>query len=120
MAFEVRTKREHCPKCDATRMENIVHMRPGRRVEVFVECAECGQFVASYTLSAYTCSDPFRSFLRLMRRRRRSSGGAVSREAAEFEKSILAHYREAKEAVAAKEESRDVEDLLDEVGPEET
>jgi formate dehydrogenase maturation protein FdhE len=119
MAFEVRTKRERCPACDATSMNNLVHMRPGRSVDVFVECATCGTFVARYTLEAYTCDDPFRSFLRRMRRRRQTSGGAVAKDAAGFKDELREEYETAKRLVAEKEETRFVEDLLDDLYCEE-
>jgi hypothetical protein len=72
-----------------------------------------GAFVARYA-----CDGPFRSFLRRMRRRQSSSGGAVSKDAAGRADQLRADYETAKALVASKEDTRDVEDLLDEIGPE--
>ncbi len=92
MSLEVRSKRERCPDCDSRAMNNLVYMRPGQCVHVFVECAECGAFVARYALREYTCDDPFRSFLRRMRRRQSSSGGEVSKDAAGHADQLRADY----------------------------
>ena len=107
------SKREHCPACDATQMSNFVHVRPGNDVEVYVECAACKTFVARYTLRAYTCEDPYRSYLRFMRRRRMSSGAAAHKKADEYVKELWDGYARAKELAQAWEEERSVEELLD-------
>ena len=110
-----RSRREHCPQCDATAMQNFVHVVPGRDAEVFVECDACGAFVARYTLRAYTSEDPYRSYLRLMRQRRMSSGAATRKASEQFAAEMWADYRRVKEMVAGAEEPRSVDDLLDEM-----
>jgi hypothetical protein len=119
MELEVRSKREHCPDCDAVAMENHVLMRPGRDVAIFVECAACGAFVARYTLKSYTCDDPYRSFLRLMRQRRMASGSLARDTAENFQEELLEEFRLAKEIAAAREETRDLEELMDDLDPTE-
>ena len=109
-----RSKREHCPECDATRLSNYVLVRPGEDTAVFVECAECGAFVARYTLRAYTCEDPYRSYLRQMRSRNMSSGAATHEKAETFAGELWAGYRDVKKLTGEQEEARSVEDLLEE------
>ncbi|MBD3237696.1 MAG: hypothetical protein GF330_13415 [Candidatus Eisenbacteria bacterium] len=110
-----RSKREHCPQCDSIQMYNYVHVVPGRDAEVFIECLECGAFVARYTLRAYTSEDPYRSYLRLMRQRHMSSGAATRKAVEQFRTELWNDYRRVKEMVQAAEESRSVEDLLEEI-----
>ncbi len=109
-----RSKREHCPKCDSVSMQNYVHVTPGEDASVFVECADCGTFVARYTLRAYTCDDPYRSFLRLMRSRSHESGALAHKTSGEFTAKLWTDYEEVKQRVRENEETRDVEDLLEE------
>lgn len=117
MELEVKTKREHCPHCDGTALHNLVLMRPGRDVDVFVECAACGRFVARYTLKDYTCEDPYRSFLRRMRQRRMASGSKARQSAERFQAELEADYAQARRQVRSDEETRDLEELLDDLGP---
>ncbi len=79
---------------------------------VFVECADCGAFVARYTLKEYTCDDPYRSYLRMMRGRDMASGADARKKGESFADELWSGYREAKETSLAKEETIDVEDLL--------
>jgi RNase P subunit RPR2 len=111
-----RSKREHCPACDSVAMHNYVHVNPGEDVSVFVECADCGTFVARYTLRAYTCDDPYRSYLRLMRTRGHESGALAHKAGEEFSAKLWADYAEVKRLVQEREEIRDVEDLLGDMG----
>lgn len=115
MELEVRSKREHCPDCDGVTMENHVLMRPGRDVAVFVACSACGAFVARYSLKAYTCDDPYRSFLRLMRQRRMASGSLARDTAESFREELMEEFRTAKEISAGREETRDLEELMDDL-----
>lgn len=114
MPLQIRSKREHCPQCDAVEMHNFLLMRPGEDPAVFVECASCHTFVARYTLKCYTCEDPYRSFLRLMRLREQISASAVSSSANQFTERLWSDYAKAKEIAASQEETCDVEDLIGE------
>ncbi|MFH1682073.1 MAG: hypothetical protein ABIH26_15700 [Candidatus Eisenbacteria bacterium] len=118
MSLVQRSKREHCPRCGHVNMQNLLLVQPGEDVQVFVECATCGEFVARYTLRLYTSHDPYRSFLRMMRQRRLSSGAAALKQSGDFTKALWEEYRTAKERVRVNEETRKLEDLLDEMdGP---
>lgn len=112
MVTKDRSKREHCPDCDGVEMLNHVLVRPGRDVAVFVACADCGRFVARYTLKSYTCDDPYRSFLRLMRQQRMASGSLAASKAAGFASELEAEFELAKKICAEREEIRDVEEIL--------
>ena len=116
MSSEGRSKREHCPKCESVKMHNHVLVRPGEDVQVFVECADCGAFVARYTLGAYTCDDPYRSYLRQMRVRAMDSGSDAHKRVEGYAERLWGDYRDAKSITAEKEETVDVEDLLDDMG----
>jgi len=115
MEFEVKSKREHCPDCDGVAVQNHVLMRPGRDVAVFVECASCGAFVARYTLKAYTGNDPYLSFLRLMRQRRMASGSQARATAESYQEELREEFRLAKEIATAREETRDLDELLEDL-----
>lgn len=113
MSLSGRSKREHCMTCKNATMQNIVMIRPGRDTEVFVECVTCGSFVARYTLNAYTSEDPYRSYLRLMRKKRSDSGTATRNAGQEFVAEVWEGYRKAKELVADREEVAHLEEILD-------
>ena len=113
MPLAKTSKREHCPACPSTRMENLVYVRPGRDVEVFVECAECGAFVARYTLKMYTGDHPYRSFLRLMRARRMSSGAATQKASQQFIQELEEGLAAARSVAAEGPPPPNLEDVLD-------
>ncbi len=115
MALVGRSKREHCMKCNGVLMQNLVMVKPGRDTEVFVECATCGSFVARYTLNIYTSEDPYRSYLRLMRKKRSDSGVATRQGSQEFIAEVWEGYREAKELIAQHEEVVHLEEILDRI-----
>ena len=110
-----KSKRELCPGCDSANLNNYILVQPGEDAAVFVECAECSTFVARYTLRAYTCEDPYRSHLRLMRSRDMSSGAATKEKGERFAAELWEGYRKAKEITDPKEISHSVEDLLDQM-----
>ena len=65
---------EHCPRCDSTSTRNNMYFCKGEKIRVYIECAECGEFVARYTLSAYTSDKSYESLLRRLRFTRINSG----------------------------------------------
>ncbi len=117
MVTQDRSKREHCPSCDGVEMHNHVLVRPGKDVAVFVACADCGEFVARYSLKSYTCDDPYRSFLRLMRQQRMASGSLAASKASGFADELKEEFDLARRLSAEREETRDVEDLLEGIEP---
>ena len=94
------SKLEHCPDCGKTEMKNFVHVTPGKDVEVFVECASCGGFVARYTLKIYTSDKPYESYLRLLHRRPMASGSATKNALSLFKERLMKNYRKVKETVS--------------------
>jgi len=115
MSLAEKSKREHCPKCGSIMMSNYILVRPGKDVEVFVECAVCGTFTARYGLHTYTSEDPYRSYLRMMRHRRFSSGADAKKKSKEFSTSLWEDYEKVKKIITDHEETRPVEDLLEEM-----
>jgi len=115
MSLGGKSKREHCPKCDSVQMHNYVLLRPCEDLDVFVECASCGAFVSRYTLKAYTCDDPYRSYLRQMRSRTLDSGADALKKEESFSTRLWEDYKTVKELTAEKEEAADIEDLLNDV-----
>ena len=110
-----RSKRELCPECDSASLHNFVLVQPGEDAAVFVDCADCGAFVARYTLRAYTCEDPYRSHLRLMRSRDMSSGAATKEKGERFAAELWEGYQKAKKITDAMDKSHSVEDLLNQL-----
>jgi len=103
---------EHCPKCDSVNMKNYVHVETGKDTEVFVECADCGAFVARYGLKHYTSDDAYASYIRLMHTRRMDSGAAATRAIDKFKEELLHNYRKVKEEVANSEDPRSIDEII--------
>ncbi len=112
MNLDLRSKREQCPKCRKRAMQNNVVMQPGRDVEIYVECAACGAFVARYTLKMYTGDDPYASYLRLMRKHRMSSGSATHTGFESFRDELQSGLERARAAAMADEETLDLDEIL--------
>ena len=63
----MNVKKETCPKCGASVMENIFVVKKGSFPLVYVKCAKCGAFVARYTLECYTSDKSYKSLLTRLR-----------------------------------------------------
>ncbi len=57
---------EHCTKCGSTDVKNLVHIRRGKPIRVYVKCAKCGAYVCRYTLRRYTSDQPYESLLKIL------------------------------------------------------
>jgi RNase P subunit RPR2 len=106
---------DHCPNCDATSVTNLVHVRTGDPVRVYVKCNACGCYVARYTLSRYTSDQPYESLLRLLRQYAYASGKRCLEEVEEFGTVIKAEFERVERLVAAAGEQRRVEELIEDV-----
>ncbi|NRA50097.1 MAG: hypothetical protein HRU12_13265 [Phaeodactylibacter sp.] len=63
--------KQHCQFCDSTNMKNILVRKIGESDKVFVQCHDCGNFVASYVIAPlgyYHHGKGYESFLRSMHR----------------------------------------------------
>ncbi len=103
---------EHCPNCDGVELKNYMRIMPGEDVEVFVECAACGSFVARYTLKMYTSEKPYESYLRLMLQRPMVTGSQTQQAQSEFAETLMAHYKAVKQGVEEQEDGRAIEEIL--------
>lgn len=108
------SKREHCPKCKSTKVENLVHVEPGHDMEIFVECGECKEFVARYILKSYTGDDIYKSYLRMMHQRRMSTGVSTKKALEEFKEKLFSNYEKVKKDIKEHEETKRIEDLINE------
>lgn len=95
MAFAVKI--ETCPQCGSKDTQNLVRVEPGCPVKVYVRCAECGTFVARYTLERYASDKTYESLLKTSRRggcliasrsRAQELEGFSSKVEAEFKETI--------------------------------
>ena len=107
------SKREHCPKCHKTDLPNYIHVEPGHDIEVFVECSDCREFVARYTLKTYTSDDFYRSYLRFIHQRRMNSGTSTKKALEDFKNSIKRDFEKVKKDVKEHEETRRIEELIE-------
>lgn len=58
---------QKCQKCHSGSLKNILYREPGELDKVYVQCQECGEFVASYVISPlgyFHNGKGFESFLR--------------------------------------------------------
>ncbi|MFO7674925.1 MAG: hypothetical protein R6X12_01205 [bacterium] len=106
-------KSDHCMNCNATSVTNLVHVRTGEPVRVYVKCNACGSYVARYTLSRYTSDQPYESLLRLLRQYAYASGKRCLEEVEEFGTAIRAEFERVERLVAASEEKRRVEEMIE-------
>ncbi|MDD3626709.1 MAG: hypothetical protein PHV06_05270 [bacterium] len=58
-----KIRREHCPKCHGTDMENIVLLREREPIRIYVRCSKCKAFTARYTLERYLSDKTYQSYL---------------------------------------------------------
>jgi hypothetical protein len=106
-------KKEACPNCKSTILTNYVYVKTGERIRVFVECANCHRFVASYTLLTYTSNKPYDVLLKKLKCLEYASGKKALRELEEYNRSIEEEFFKAKE-LALKHEEKTVEDMIKE------
>ncbi len=109
------SKREHCPKCSSVKMINYIKILPGEDIEVFLECDECKEFVARYTLKMYTSYDLYASYLRLMHERRMTTGSSTKKALEEFKNKVTEDFKAVKEDAKKREDKRRIEELLEKV-----
>ena len=58
-----KIRREHCPSCGGTALENILQFVPGKHITVYVRCLECKSFAARYILERYLSDKTYESYL---------------------------------------------------------
>lgn len=105
---------EHCPACGSTSTKNNMYFCKGERLRVYIECAECGEFVARYTLSGYTSDKTYESILERLRHTRINSGKRTKRMVEGFGDEIREEYRHVLELIRKDEDERRIEEIIEE------
>lgn len=106
-------KLENCPVCKGVEHKNNVYIKEGEPVKVYVECANCGSFVARYTLLRYTSDKPYESLLRKLYCLRHSSGRNLLKEIEGFTTESGNEFEKVKLIVKDGREKRKVEEIID-------
>ena len=109
---------EHCMKCGGTTVRNNVYFHKGEPVRVYVQCAGCGEFVARYTLRAYTSDERYESLLRRLRFSKLNSGKRTLRIVEGFSEDVAAEFERVLELVRTSEDGRRMEQIIEEDYPE--
>ncbi len=109
-----RARVEHCLKCNSTSMKNNMYFRRGRDVKVYVQCTECGEYVASYVLSGYTSECNYESFLHSLRFTRLSSGKRMLRKMNTYAAAVKEEFEHVLELVRTHEDTHLIENIIEE------
>ncbi|MCK4538302.1 MAG: hypothetical protein KAV42_05840 [Candidatus Krumholzibacteria bacterium] len=109
---------EHCPNCDSTSTKNNMYFCKGEKIRVYIECAECGEFVARYTLSAYTSDKSYESLLRRLRFTRINSGKRAKNMVECFEDNVKTEFDHVLSLIKQNEDERMIENIIEEDFPE--
>ncbi|MCP4228693.1 MAG: hypothetical protein GY771_00910 [bacterium] len=109
-------KKEHCPKCGSEDVRNQVYLRGGRNIQIFVECAFCGNLVARYKLNRYVTSSKRFNFLEFYRKKG-FFGGERRRlkETGLNKKRIRDGWERAKELISNQVTNPVVKELIEEI-----
>jgi len=109
---------EHCPGCGSVDMRNNMYFCKGQPVRVYVQCADCGEFVARYSLRAYTSNKTYESLLRRMRSAKLMSGKRTLRIVEGFGEDVASEYNHVLDLVKTREDQRVIEDIIAEDYPD--
>jgi hypothetical protein len=105
---------EHCMKCGSTRMRNNMYFVTGRDVKVYVQCADCDEYVASYVISGYATECNYQSYLRSLRFKRMSSGKRVLKKIQDFDDKLRAEYEHVLELIRTQEDEHLIPEIIEE------
>ena len=103
---------EHCPACNSVLTKNNIYFCKGKKPRVYIECGECGTFVARYTLLSYTSDKSYESLLRKMRFTRANSGKRTLKMVEGFEDDVKKEFEHVLKLVKTDEDKRHVEDII--------
>lgn len=107
-------KRERCPKCDSINLINNMLVEEGQPIKVYVQCCECGAFVARYTLEYYTSNEKYESLLNYCIKSHADSGRRMSRKIRTYSEEIEEEFKRCKELIKKGEDDRRVEEIIEE------
>ena len=106
-------KREKCPSCGSHKVVNNHYLRERHHDRVYVECADCGTFIARYIIHAYV--DPAFSFNRFLARARKEdfpSGRGALDEFQVHQERATQQFGRIKELLADGEATETIRDLF--------
>jgi hypothetical protein len=109
-----RARMEHCLKCGSTSMRNNLYFQRGKDIKVYVQCAGCGEYVASYVISGYITDCGYESYLRSLRFKRMSSGKRVLKKIRDFADNVRAEYDHVLELIRTQEDDHLIPDIIEE------
>jgi hypothetical protein len=109
---------EHCMKCGSTSMKNNMYFQRGRDVKVYVQCADCGEYVASYVISGYSTDCTYEAYLRSLRYRRMSSGKRILKKIQDFDDKLHAEYEHVLELIRTHEDEHLIPEIIEEEATE--
>jgi hypothetical protein len=113
-----RARLEHCPECGSVKMRNNVYFCRGQRLRIYVQCADCGEFVARYTLRGYTSDKTYESLLARLRDTRLTSGKRTLRIVEGFGAGVQEEYGHVLDLIKTAEDQRRIEEIIEEDYPE--
>ena len=105
-------KAECCPKCNATRVTNLVYVHTGQDTCVYVKCADCGSYVARYTLSRYTSEMNYETIIANLRGFAHRSGKRCLEEIEEFSTMIQAEFERVQKIALERPQDKRVEQMI--------
>lgn len=106
-----KIKRERCPKCGSTELENIFQVKQGEPVRVFVRCSKCKSFVARYTLKCYTTNKTYESYIENYKGES-ESGQKTLKEIEFLSQDIKEEFERLNKLLETAEEKRKIEDII--------
>ena len=115
-----RARMEHCLKCGSTTMKNNMYFLRGKDIKVYVQCADCGEYVASYVISGYATECNYESYLRSLRYKRMSSGKRVLRKIQDCDDKVRAEYEHVLELIRTREDEHLIPEIIEEESSEVT
>ncbi len=115
--MEYTVKMETCPRCRSTNTKNYVAFKKHKRITVFVECADCGEFVARYRLHRYfDVNEPYESFLYQIRSFRHDSGRMTLDAFKRFGADAREEFEQVKKDWKTKPERRKIYQIIEQTG----
>jgi hypothetical protein len=84
----------------------------GKDVTVHIECADCGGFVARYTLSAYTSDKNYESLLKKLRRTRVKNGDRAMKMVEPYGEEVRQEFEHVLKMIKTEEDARLIEEII--------
>ncbi|MEZ4686644.1 MAG: hypothetical protein R3B47_11430 [Bacteroidia bacterium] len=102
---------QHCQNCQSISMKNILFREAGESDRVYVQCLDCGEFVASYVIAPmgyYHHGKGYESFLRGVNRSGEfMSGSRIKKKFQEHKEGEIRAFAQVIELLKARNEDRE-------------